>query len=257
MGSSELLAKIKHGGNIPKHIAIIMDGNGRWAENRKLPRTEGHRAGMKAVREVIEGSMEAGVEVLTLFAFSKENWKRPRLETDALMGLLRLYIRKEKRKLQEKGVEVHVLGDLTDVGKNTREAISEIVDETSGGGNLRLNLMLSYSGRDDVVQACRVFTEEVLQGELELADLNEEVLSHRLFTSGIPDPDLLIRTSGEFRVSNFMLWQIAYTELSIVDTLWPEFSREHLFEAISNYQLRDRRYGMISGQDDLDIGRIN
>ena len=115
----------------------------------------------------------------------------------------------------------------------------------------------SYSGRDDVVQACRVFTEEVLQGELELADLKEEVLSHRLFTSGIPDPDLLIRTSGEFRVSNFMLWQIAYTELSIVDTLWPEFSREHLFEAISNYQLRDRRFGMISGQDDLEIGRIN
>jgi len=255
MGSTELLAKVKDCGGIPRHIAIIMDGNGRWAESKKLPRTEGHRVGMKAVREVIEGSLEAGVEVLTLFAFSTENWKRPQGEIDALMGLLRLYIRKEKRSLKKKGVEVHILGDLTNLGVKTKEAVRGIVDETKGGTNLRLNLMISYSGRDDVLQACKTVTEEVLNGELELTDLNEAVLSDRLFTTGIPDPDLLIRTSGEFRISNFMLWQIAYTELSIVDSLWPEFTRENLFDAIFDYQLRERRFGMISNQHDSDTRR--
>jgi undecaprenyl diphosphate synthase len=248
MKSSELLAKIELHGKPPRHVAIIMDGNGRWAESRNLPRTAGHRAGMEAVREVIEGSIEAGIEVLTLFAFSTENWQRPSIEINALMGLLRLYIQKETDRLRRMDVEVHVLGDLSNVDSTTRKAIKDITTETVGGSKLRLNLMISYSGRKDLVEACRLFAEEVSKQEMSPEDLNEEILSERLYTAGISDPDLLIRTSGEFRVSNFMLWQIAYTELSIVFTLWPDFSRKDLFSAICDYQLRDRRFGRIAGQ---------
>ncbi|MEO2159353.1 MAG: polyprenyl diphosphate synthase [bacterium] len=249
MESSKLLAKIRLHDKVPRHVAIIMDGNGRWAESRNLPRTAGHRAGMEAVTEVIEGSIEAGVEVLTLFAFSTENWQRPSIEIDALMGLLRLYINKEKVRLRNMGVEVYILGDLTKVNSITRKAIKDIASVTTGGDTLRLNLMISYSGRNDLLEACRSFAEEVSKGEMVPAELSEEILSERLYTAGIPDPDLLIRTSGEFRVSNFMLWQIAYTELSIVFTLWPDFSREDLFDAICDYQLRDRRFGRIVGQE--------
>ncbi len=249
MESSKLLAKIRLHDKVPRHVAIIMDGNGRWAESRNLPRTAGHRAGMEAVTEVIEGSIEAGVEVLTLFAFSTENWQRPSIEIDALMGLLRLYINKEKVRLRNMGVEVYILGDLTKVDSITRKAIKDIASVTTGGDTLRLNLMISYSGRNDLLEACRSFAEEVSKGEMVPAELSEEILSERLYTAGIPDPDLLIRTSGEFRVSNFMLWQIAYTELSIVFTLWPDFSREDLFDAICDYQLRDRRFGRIVGQE--------
>ena len=255
MVSSELLAKIKGRDNVPRHVAIIMDGNGRWAENRKLLRTEGHRAGMEAVREVIEGSIESGVEVLTLFAFSTENWQRPPTEIDALMRLLRTYISREKDDLRKKGVQVRILGNLANVGSSTMEAIQNITKETSRGANLRLNLMLSYSGRDDLLQACRRFAEEVMIGTVQAKDLNEVALAERLFTAGVPDPDLLIRTSGEFRISNFMLWQIAYTELSVVPTLWPDFSREHLFDAISDYQLRDRRFGRVPSQKGSKIRR--
>ncbi len=244
-----MLAKIRLHDKVPRHVAIIMDGNGRWAESRNLPRTAGHRAGMEAVTEVIEGSIEAGVEVLTLFAFSTENWQRPSIEIDALMGLLRLYINKEKVRLRNMGVEVYILGDLTKVNSITRKAIKDIASVTTGGDTLRLNLMISYSGRNDLLEACRSFAEEVSKGEMVPAELSEEILSERLYTAGIPDPDLLIRTSGEFRVSNFMLWQIAYTELSIVFTLWPDFSREDLFDAICDYQLRDRRFGRIVGQE--------
>jgi len=244
-----LLAKIRLHDKVPRHVAIIMDGNGRWAESRNLPRTAGHRAGMEAVTEVIEGSIEAGVEVLTLFAFSTENWQRPSIEIDALMGLLRLYINKEKVRLRNMGVEVCILGDLTKVNSITRKAIKDIASVTTGGDTLRLNLMISYSGRNDLLEACRSFAEEVSKGEMVPAELSEEILSERLYTAGIPDPDLLIRTSGEFRVSNFMLWQIAYTELSIVFTLWPDFSREDLFDAIFDYHLRDRRFGRIVGQE--------
>ncbi|HIF37963.1 MAG TPA: di-trans,poly-cis-decaprenylcistransferase [Gemmatimonadetes bacterium] len=249
MESSKLLAKIRLHDKVPRHVAIIMDGNGRWAESRNLPRTAGHRAGMEAVTEVIEGSIEAGVEVLTLFAFSTENWQRPSIEIDALMGLLRLYINKEKVRLRNMGVEVYILGDLTKVNSITRKAIKDIASVTTGGDTLRLNLMISYSGRNDLLEACRSFAEEVSKGEMVPAELSEEILSERLYTAGIPDPDLLIRTSGEFRVSNFMLWQIAYTELSIVFTLWPDFSREDLFDAICDYHLRDRRFGRIVGQE--------
>ncbi len=249
MESSKLLAKIRLHDKVPRHVAIIMDGNGRWAESRNLPRTAGHRAGMEAVTEVIEGSIEAGVEVLTLFAFSTENWQRPSIEIDALMGLLRLYINKEKVRLRNMGVEVYILGDLTKVNSITRKAIKDIASVTTGGDTLRLNLMISYSGRNDLLEACRSFAEEVSKGEMVPAELSEEILSERLYTAGIPDPDLLIRTSGEFRVSNFMLWQIAYTELSIVFTLWPDVSREDLFDAICDYQLRDRRFGRIVGQE--------
>jgi len=244
-----LLAKIRLHDKVPRHVAIIMDGNGRWAESRNLPRTAGHRAGMEAVNEVIEGSIEAGVEVLTLFAFSTENWQRPSTEIDALMGLLRLYINKEKVRLRNMGVEVYILGDLTNVDSITRKAIKDIATVTTGGDTLRLNLMISYSGRNDLLEACRSFAEDVSKGEMVPAELSEEILSERLYTAGIPDPDLLIRTSGEFRVSNFMLWQIAYTELSVVLTLWPDFSRKDLFDAICDYQLRDRRFGRIAGQE--------
>ncbi len=244
--ASELLQEIQLQGDVPRHVAVIMDGNGRWARKRGLPRTEGHRQGMKSVREVIEGSVEAGVEILTLFAFSTENWQRPKAEIRALMGLLRIYAEKEKRELAEQGVEVHVLGELERMGRATRKSIQRIVDATEGGENLRLNLMISYSGREEILRAARILAERAAEGSLDPDEIDEETFRDVLFTRELPDPDLLIRTSGELRVSNFMLWQLAYTELHITDVLWPDFDRESLFRAIRDYQRRERRFGRVS-----------
>ena len=246
MAPSELLQKIRVHGQIPRHVAIIMDGNGRWAKQRSLPRVAGHREGMKAVREAIEGSIDAGIEIVTLFAFSTENWQRPRREITALMGLLRLYATQERAELKQQGVEVHVLGDVDALDGSTRDAVEEIVSETAGGLNLRLNLMISYSGREEIVRACRFMAEQVAAGELDPREIDEGAFSDGLFTSGLPDPDLLIRTSGELRLSNFMLWQLAYTELHITPVLWPDFSRVDLFRAVSDYQERDRRFGRVT-----------
>ena len=242
---SEALDEIRLNGAVPQHVAIIMDGNGRWAESRGLPRREGHRAGMGSVREVIEGAVQAGIETLTLFAFSTENWQRPRREISALMGLLRLYAQKERRELRKQGVRVHVLGEIDRVDPATRKAIDGIVAATSEGTNLRLNLMISYSGREELVRAARRIGTQVAEGRLDPDDISEETLEANLFTTGLPDPDLLIRTSGEIRVSNFMLWQVAYTEMHITSVLWPDFGREDLFKAVLDYQRRERRFGRV------------
>jgi len=243
--STERLDRIRIHGDVPEHVAVIMDGNGRWAGERGLPRHLGHREGMKAVRETIEGAIEAGVGILTLFAFSTENWNRPLQEVSALMRLLELYARKEREDLVRQGVEVHVLGELDRMDEGTRRAVDSIVSETRGGRVLRLNLMISYGGREELVRAARLLSERVRRGELRAEDIDEEAVEESLFTRGLPPPDLLIRTSGEYRISNFMLWQLAYTEIYISPVFWPDFDRERLFEAILDYQRRDRRFGRV------------
>jgi undecaprenyl diphosphate synthase len=246
MTSSELLQRIRLHGQIPQHVAIIMDGNGRWAKQRNMPRAAGHQRGMAAVRESVEGALDAGIEILTLFAFSTENWQRPRSEVLALMGLLRRYIAKETRKLKEQGVEVHVLGDIDALDGSTRKAVDSIKSETAGGMELRLNLMISYSGREEILGVCREMIERAAAGELAPEEFDEALFEAALYTKGLPDPDLLIRTSDEFRLSNFMLWQVAYTELHIASVLWPDFSREDLFRAVLDFQERDRRFGRVT-----------
>jgi len=243
--SSQCLDRIRLSGDVPRHVAIIMDGSGRWARQRSLPRHLGHREGMKSVRETIEGAVEAGIEVLTIFAFSTENWNRPAEEVSALMSLLQFYARKERDELKRQGVEVHALGDLDRIDNQTRRAVDTIVDGTFGGTALRLNLMISYGGREEIARAARILAERVTRGDLLPEQIDAEVVNTTLFTAGLPDPDLLIRTSGESRLSNFMLWQLAYTELHISPVLWPDFDRESLFEAVLDYQQRERRFGRV------------
>jgi len=246
VSTDPLLARIAAQGPVPRHVAIIMDGNGRWAKERHLPRSLGHREGMKAVRETVEGAIASGVGVVTLYAFSEENWKRPPMEIGALMGLLEEYIARETAELAGNGVEVHVLGDLNRLPPAKREAVDRLVAGTRGGTKLQLNLAISYSSRAEIARAARRLAEDVLQGRLALEDVDEEALGLRLYTAGLPDPDLLIRTSGELRISNFLLWQLAYTELYITPVLWPDFTRQHLFEAILDYQGRERRFGRVT-----------
>ncbi len=243
---SHQLDRIRAQGSVPAHIAIIMDGNGRWAAERGLPRHLGHREGMKSVREVIEGSIESGIETLTLFAFSTENWKRPRQEISALMSLLQLYARKEQAELAKQGVEVHVLGDLDRMDAATRRAVEAIVSGTRGGSALRLNLMISYGGREEIVRATRILAERVRSGAISPEEIDQDSFGDALFTRGVVHPDLLVRTSGEYRISNFMLWQLAYTELHVTPVLWPDFGRVDLFEAILDYQSRERRFGRVA-----------
>ena len=242
---SEALEQLRHDGRVPRHVAVIMDGNGRWARARGLPRYRGHAAGMDAVREAIEGAIEAGVEVLTLFAFSQENWQRPPHEVNALMLLLQRYVQSEAAELKEQGVEVKVFGELDRLASGPRKAVEEIQEHTRGGDVLSLNLMISYGGRDEIVRAARSLAEDVAAGRLDPSDVDEAALASRLYTADFPDPDLLVRTSGEQRISNFLLWQLAYTELYTTATLWPDFTREHLYEAIVAYQQRERRFGRI------------
>ena len=242
---SELIHRIRLHGDVPRHVAIIMDGNGRWAAERGLPRYLGHREGMSAVREVITGAVNAGIEILTLFAFSTENWKRPRSEVSALMRLLQRYARDELEELARERVEVRVLGELARMDDQTRRAVDAIVEGTRGGSALRLNLMISYGGREELIRSARLLAERVRRGEIDPSDIDEEVVEDTLFTRDLPPPDLLIRTSGEYRISNFMLWQLAYTELFITPVYWPDFDREKLFEAVLDYQRRERRFGSV------------
>jgi undecaprenyl diphosphate synthase len=233
---------------VPHHVAIIMDGNGRWARQRGLPRHVGHREGMKSVRETVEASIESGIGILTLFAFSTENWNRPLPEVSALMELLRVYARKEGQALRRQGVEVHVLGELERMDAATRQAVDTIVEGTRGGTSLRLNLMISYGGREEILRAARLLAQRVATGTLEPGEIDEDRFRGALFTRELPDPDLLIRTSGEYRISNFMLWQSAYTELHVSPVLWPDFGREDLREAVLEYQKRERRFGRVEAE---------
>lgn len=246
MTAPVLLSQIRGHGPLPKHIAIIMDGNGRWARERMLPRPMGHRQGMKAVREAVEGAIEAGVEVLSLFAFSQENWQRPATEIGALMSLLEEYIQREADELEAQGVRVQMLGDLDRLAPPARAAVDRVMAQTARNSTLVLNLFISYGSRAEIVRAARRIAEEVAAGTLRPDQVDEAAISSRLFTAGGPDPDLLIRTSGERRISNFLLWQLAYTELHISPVLWPDFTRANLYEAILDYQTRDRRFGRVS-----------
>jgi undecaprenyl diphosphate synthase len=244
--SDDLLAQIRLSGAVPRHVAIIMDGNGRWARERQLPRPLGHRAGMKAVREALEGAIEAGVQVLTLFAFSEENWKRPALEISALMDLLEEYIAQEIGELVSQGVKVSVLGDRARLTAGGRSAVERVEMETRSGNRLAVNLCISYSSRAEIARAARLVAEEVLRGTRRLEDVDEQAIASRLYTAPWGDPDLLIRTSGEQRISNFLLWQLAYAELHLTPVLWPDFTRATLFEAILDYQRRERRFGTVT-----------
>jgi undecaprenyl diphosphate synthase len=233
-------------GRLPQHVAIIMDGNGRWARARGLPRFRGHTEGMQSVREIVEASVEIGFPNLTLYAFSQENWNRPPAEVNALMKLLQRYVAKERDELVRQGVEVRVFGDMDRLSSGPRKAVDMIETSTAGGRNMRLNLMISYGSRTEIVRAVRRIAEAVKAGKLEPSQIDDAVISNHLYTAGLPDPDLLIRTSGEQRISNFMLWQLAYTELYITPTLWPDFRRPDLLEAIHEYQKRERRFGRVT-----------
>ena len=226
---------------LPSHIAIIMDGNGRWAAQRHLPRVEGHRAGITAVRQVVEASARLGIEVLTLYAFSMENWKRPRAEVSTLMTLLKRYLRLELGTLMDNNIRFLVVGREDELAADVREELSLAVRQTAANSGMRFNIALNYGGRAEIVDAAR----RAMRSGLAPEALDEARFADFLYTAGQPDPDLLIRTSGEMRVSNFLLWQIAYAEIWVTETLWPDFRAPHLFEAILAYQKRERRYGGI------------
>jgi undecaprenyl diphosphate synthase len=243
--TDELLGRIRVHGSVPAHIAVIMDGNGRWARQRDLPRSLGHQAGMTAVRECVEGCLLAGVEVLTLFAFSQENWQRPPEEIEALMTLLQAYVAQEGAELRERGVAVRMLGDLERLTPAARAAVDTIESETARGSALALNICLSYGARAEIARAARLLAREVAAGRLAPEEVDEAALARHLYTAAWPDPDLLIRTSGEHRLSNFLLWQVAYAEFHVTSVLWPDFTRRHLFEAIQDFQRRDRRFGRV------------
>ena len=243
--ADDLLEQIRANGAVPRHVAVIMDGNGRWARERSLPRPLGHRAGMKAVREAVEGAIAAGVDVLTVFAFSEENWQRPQPEISALMELLEEYIAREVAELREQGVAVHVLGDRARLVPGARAAVERAERETRAGAKLALNLCISYSSRAELARAARLLAEDVLKGARRLEEIDEAALAAKLYTAPWGDPDLLIRTSGEYRLSNFLLWQLAYTELYVTPVLWPDMTRRDLFQAILDYQRRERRFGKV------------
>jgi undecaprenyl diphosphate synthase len=227
---------------LPAHVAIIMDGNGRWAGQRHLPRVEGHRAGTRAVREVIETGARLGLQVLTLYAFSVENWKRPAAEVATLMALLKRYLRSELGTLTDNNIRFQVIGRIEELSPDVRRELADAVERTRGNTGMVLNIALNYGGRAEIVDAVR---RAMLDG-VDPAALDEATLGRYLYTAGQPDPDLLIRTSGELRVSNFLLWQIAYSEIHVTDTLWPDFRRTDLFEAILDFQKRERRFGGIA-----------
>ena len=233
-------------GCLPVHVAIIMDGNGRWARLRDLPRIAGHREGAKAVRRTIRASGELGIRYLTLYGFSLENWKRPATEVAALMSLLRLYLREEVAKLDAEGVRLRFIGERRQLDPDIVTLIEMAERRTSGNTTLDVTVALSYGGRQEITAAIRRVAEDAVAGRLKPAAIDERTVAARLFTSGIPDPDLLIRTSGEQRISNFLLWQAAYAEMVFTDVLWPDFTREDLERSITEFQRRERRYGAIS-----------
>ncbi|MGH2317489.1 isoprenyl transferase [Planococcus sp. SE5232] len=234
---------------VPAHIAIIMDGNGRWAKKRSLPRVAGHHEGMKTVRKVTKLANELGVSVLTLYAFSTENWKRPKIEVDFLMRLPEEFLTTFLPELIEENVRVEMMGYHQNLPMHTLKAIKKAKEATKDNTGLVLNFALNYGSRAEIVDAVKDIATQVAAGTLDICDINEDLISGGLMTKGLPEPDLLIRTSGEVRLSNFMLWQLAYTEFWFTETLWPDFNEDSLLEAIENYQKRNRRYGGLKGDE--------
>ena len=230
---------------LPRHVAVIMDGNGRWAKARSKTRVEGHRAGVQAVRETVETSARLGLEVLTLYAFSIENWKRPQTEVSTLMGLLKHYLRSEMETLLRNDIRFRVVGRGHELAPDVRDELQRAAERTATNGGLQFNIALNYGGRAEITDAVRGLFAELQRDGRDAASIDEASLAAHLYTAGQPDPDLLIRTSGELRVSNFLLWQIAYSEIWVTDVLWPDFRRRHLLQAILDYQKRERRYGGI------------
>lgn len=230
---------------IPEHVAIIMDGNGRWASKRGMPRLAGHHAGTENLRRIIRASVEFGIKFLTIYAFSTENWNRPREEVDGLMRILEDVIDKELKELNEQGVQIRHLGRLDQLAPALQRKVNQAVDYTKQNSRLVLNVAFNYGGRDEVVQA----VQQMIREEIPAEDITPELLSRYLYTAGVPDPDLIIRTSGELRVSNFLIWQSAYSEWYVTPTLWPDFGREEFHKALAEFGRRDRRYGKITAQE--------
>jgi undecaprenyl diphosphate synthase len=234
--------------NLPRHIAVIMDGNGRWAKKKGAMRIFGHKNAVQAVKDVTEGCGELGIKYLTLYAFSTENWSRPKAEIDGLMELLVSTLKQEIKTLMDNQVKLITIGETSNLPVDCQKNLEWAINETKKNSGLTLILALSYSGRWEIIKAAKALAQEVEQGKLKASEINERLFENYLQTSGIPDPELLIRTSGELRVSNFLLWQIAYSELYITPTLWPDFRKDHLYEAIWAYQQRERRFGKTSEQ---------
>lgn len=239
--------------NLPNHIAIIMDGNGRWAEMKGKPRVFGHKNGVTSVKDVIEGCREIGVNYLTLYAFSTENWNRPKLEVRTLMALLVSSLRKELNTLVKNNIKLNTIGNIENLPEKAQAELAEVVEKTKNNSSLTLTLALSYGSREEIVNVIRNISKKVVNNQLAVEEINENIINNHLYTFSLPDVDLLIRTSGEKRISNFLLWQIAYAELYFTNTLWPDFRKENLFNAIVNYQQRERRFGKTSQQ----IEKIN
>lgn len=243
--TTSLRNKIIKRGNIPEHIAVIMDGNGRWARRRGLPRIMGHRAGVKTVRRIAEASADIGIKVLTLFTFSIDNWKRPKYEVSSIMKLLYETTRQQLKELMENNIKLIAIGRIGELSLKEKEILEEAIDQTSVNTGLILNLALNYGGRAEILDAVKKIATEVKDGKLKMEQIDEELFCGYLYTHGLPDPDLLIRTSGEMRISDFLLWQTSYTELYVTDVLWPDFSAKDFYEAIWDYQNRERRFGKI------------
>ena len=238
---------------VPRHLAIIMDGNGRWAKLKNHPRVFGHKNGVNSVRETIEGCREIGIKHLTLYAFSTENWNRPKLEVKTLMSLLVSSLKKELKSLLENNIKLNTIGNLNDLPKGARKELTEVIEKTKNNTALTLTLALSYGSRDEIVNVIKNISKKVVNNELQIEEINENIINNHLYTFSLPDVDFLIRTSGEKRISNFLLWQIAYAEMYFTNTLWPDFKKENLFNAVLEYQNRERRFGKTSEQ----IEKIN
>ncbi|HUT85010.1 MAG TPA: isoprenyl transferase [Thermodesulfobacteriota bacterium] len=233
---------------LPKHIAIIMDGNGRWAKKRSFDRIRGHQEGIESARAVVKCCRELGIQVLTLYAFSLENWSRPAIEIKALMELLKRYLKSELSELIKNNIRLNVIGDTHILPEDVWKMVSEAVQKTAANKGMILNIALSYSGRNEIVQAVRKISRDLQDGKITSDQISEDTFEQYLFTAGLPDPDLLIRTSGEYRISNFLLWQIAYTELYVTDVLWPDFRKDNLILALLDFQKRERRFGLTHEQ---------
>jgi len=230
---------------IPTHLAVIMDGNGRWAKKRVLNRVDGHRKGVEAARDIVKSSRELGIKYLTLYTFSKENWNRPKVEVDILMSMLEKHLRGEKALFMENNIKFTIIGNRADLPDNIIAAVEDLEKSTLSNDGMTLQLALSYGGRDEIVEAAKKILNKVQAGELKEEDITEDVFSNNLYTAGVPDPDLLIRTSGESRLSNFLLWQCAYTEIYITGVLWPDFNKDELLKALKDFGSRERRFGLV------------